>query len=122
MAWRFERYTGQLFSPSGNLFGIGYSGRDSGMNTPQYENVHDVGPIPKGVWDIGEFFDDPGGKGPCVAHLTPEPGFETFGRDGFMIHGDNSERNHTASEGCIILGPQQRLAISCSADKKLVVV
>jgi hypothetical protein len=60
------------------------------------------GPIPRGAWTIGEFFDDPGGKGPVVAHLTPCEGTETFGRSGFMIHGDNQALNHSASEGCIV--------------------
>ena len=34
--------------------------------------------------------------------LTPNPGTNTFGRGGFLMHGDNSLLNHTASEGCII--------------------
>ena len=61
-----------------------------------------VGPIPRGAWRIEPFRDDPGGKGPVVAHLTPIEGTETFGRAGFMIHGDNSALNHSASEGCIV--------------------
>ena len=60
------------------------------------------GPIPRGKWEIGAFFDDPGGKGQVVAHLTPCDGTETFGRSGFLIHGDNSALNHSASEGCIV--------------------
>jgi hypothetical protein len=60
------------------------------------------GPIPRGAWTIGLFFDDSGGKGPVVSHLTPRDGTETFGRSGFMLHGDNSAADHTASEGCIV--------------------
>ena len=33
------------------------------------------------------------------------------GRSGFFIHGDNANMNHTASNGCIILGPAERQAI-----------
>jgi len=37
-----------------------------------------------------------------VAHLTPIEGTDTFGRSGFMVHGDNQALNHSASEGCIV--------------------
>jgi hypothetical protein len=101
--------------------GEGYSGRGSGLNNPAQQAVEGQGPIPQGSWEIGAFFDDPGGKGPIVAHLTPADGTETFGRSGFMIHGDNAELNHTASEGCVILPRQLRLMIQSSQDRTLTV-
>jgi hypothetical protein len=45
-----------------------------------------------------------------------------FGRDGFLIHGDNSAMNHTASEGCIILTRDIRQRISDSGDTQLTVI
>jgi hypothetical protein len=86
------------------------------------ESVHNHGPIPRGAWTIGPFHDDPGGKGPVVAHLTPIEGTETFGRAGFMIHGDNKALNHTASDGCIILARSLRQTIAGSGDHELQVV
>jgi hypothetical protein len=83
------------------------------------QNVPELGPIPAGKWIIETFFNDPGGKGPIVAHLTPGDGTETFGRTGFMIHGDNAEVNHTASHGCIILPHFVREMIMASADREL---
>lgn len=119
--WKYSQSTGELLSPAGSSIGVGYSGHGDGVNNPSLQNVHDVGPIPRGVWTIGEFFDDPGGKGPMVAHLIPADGTETFGRSGFMIHGDNSELNHSASEGCIILGKTMRAMVMASGDRTLTV-
>jgi hypothetical protein len=53
--------------------------------------------------------------------LDPDPGNQMFGRDGFLIHGDNMAMNHTASEGCIILGRPIREQIADSADRVIVV-
>ncbi len=56
-----------------------------------------------------------------VMALDPDPGNQMFGRDGFLIHGDNMAMNHTASEGCIILGRPIREQIADSADRVIVV-
>src|SRR5882762_4348724 len=101
--WSYSVANGNL-SHDGVFVGAGYSGHDNGVqngiNNPDLENVHDVGPIPRGNYTIQPFFDDTGGKGPIVAHLDPEPGTEVFARSGFMIHGDNSTGNRSASHGC----------------------
>ena len=122
MPWQFQQSTGNLTNPDGEVVGQGYSGHDAGVDNPAEQNIAMVGPIPQGQWSIGEFFDDPGGKGPHVCHLTPLPGTETLGRSGFMIHGDNAAGNHTASEGCIILARPLREMVSGSGDGSLVVV
>lgn len=121
MAWKYAQSTGDLTSPAGSRVGAGYSGRGDGLNNPAMQSVPDVGPIPQGDWQIGEFFDDHGGKGPMVAHLTPAEGAETFGRSGFMIHGDNAALNHTASEGCVILPHVLRAMVMVSGDRVLTV-
>lgn len=79
-----------------------YSGHGPGLNNPNFEEDHDVGPIPAGKWLVGVFFDHPH-LGPFVAHLSPFAATKTYGRVGFLIHGDNTEMNHSASDGCIIL-------------------
>lgn len=119
--WKYSQSTGQLSSPAGSSVGLGYSGRGVDLDNPADQDQRGVGPIPQGDWAIGEFFDDPGGKGPIVCHLTPLPSTETFGRSGFMIHGDNAEANHTASEGCIILPRALRQMIMSSSDRVLTV-
>jgi hypothetical protein len=44
--------------------------------------------------------------------LEPDPTNEMFGRGDFLIHGDNSEGNFSASEGCIILAHDVRVKIA----------
>ena len=122
MPWQYQQSTGNLTDPDGNQVAQGYSGHGPGLDNPAMQDVHMVGPIPQGSWSIGTFFDDPGGKGPIVTHLTPAPGNDAFGRSGFMIHGDNPAANHTASDGCIILARPFRQVISASSDRALVVV
>jgi hypothetical protein len=92
-----------------------------GLNNVHLESMADFGPIPRGQYSIGPFFDDPE-KGPIVARLTPAPGTNDYGRSGFMIHGDNALMNETASEGCIILQHSIRVQIQDSGDKDLLVV
>jgi hypothetical protein len=90
----------------GDFIGTGYSGvKGSCRNNPDCCNEPDTGPIPVGTWSIGEPFTDII-RGPVVMRLTPSADTETYGRDGFLIHGDNKTGN--ASTGCIILGPSIR--------------
>ena len=119
--WSYCSANGNL-SHGGAFAGSGYSGIGEGLNNPQLENDPGVGPLPRGSYIIEPFFDDPGGKGLIVAHLTPAPDTRTFGRNGFMIHGDNAAMNHSASHGCIILSRQLRRQISISGDDALEVV
>ncbi len=116
----YDAATGQ-WSWNGQLWGSGYSGNGAGLNNPDMSNVPDVGPIPAGNWSISEPFTDPE-KGPIVMALTAAAGTETFGRSGFLVHGDNAAMNHSASEGCIVLGHDLRQRIALSGDDALVVV
>lgn len=119
MAWHYSQKTGTLSWIS--AAGIGYSGNGEGLNNPDAQQVHDVGPIPRGMWSVGKFFDDAGGKGPLVANLVPTPGTDTFGRDGFMIHGDNTRGDKSASHGCIILPHWLREVLGSSSDRVFIV-
>lgn len=121
--WTFKTSdgTGHILH-DGQQVGYGYSGHEKGLNNPVMESVRMTGPIPRGKWTIGPFFDDTGGKGPIVSHLIPQPGTITFQRSGFMIHGDNPLHNNSASEGCIILSRALRMMIRDSRDIELEVV
>lgn len=120
MSWMYKQSTGEMTNPDGSISWNGYSGAGDGLNNPDMQDVEKVGPIPVGTYTIGEAYDEPGKLGPCVLPLTPAEDNEMFGRSLFRIHGDNP--THTASEGCIIQGPQCRHTISSSTDKILVVV
>lgn len=110
---RGEVYRGET------LIGTGYSGLGEHKNDPLAQHLPNIGPIPQGAYWIGDPYDTTT-HGPYVMNLTPVPYSQTFGRHGFLIHGDNSD--HTASHGCIILDRPVREQIGNSRDKLLVVL
>lgn len=116
--WSYSQSTGNL-SHDGEQIGAGYSGADSGRNNPDMQHVQQEGPIPRGLYTIGKAYVHPH-LGPCVMNLEPDAGNEMFGRSLFRIHGDNAA--HDASEGCIVMGPSVRNAISVSSDRRLEVL
>jgi hypothetical protein len=100
----------------------GYSGHGPGRNSPEHESEPRVGPIPRGTWRIVGPPVDTEEHGPYVLALTPMPGTETFGRSGFLCHGDSVRAPGTASLGCIILPRSTRQALWESGERQLVVV
>ena len=120
MTWVYEQTSGKL-SQNGEVVGVGYSGIADGLDNPAEQNIADIGPIPVGTYDIGPAFTHPQ-CGPVAMRLTPQVGTNTFGRDGFLIHGDNTDMNHTASHGCVILPRIVRAAIDASDDRVFEVV
>jgi hypothetical protein len=117
--WTYSQSTGDLYL-DGSFEGKGYSGHGNGVNNPDLEPAPCVGPIPRGLWNIGPAGVHPP-LGPISMPLTPEAGTNTFGRSGFFIHGDNSLLNDTGSEGCIVMGRAIRQAIVDSHDTQLTV-
>lgn len=87
---------------------IGYSGTGEGRDSPQHNGSENVGPTPRGTWEIGAVV--PGARTGPISIRIRHVGGETFpatrDRGTFLIHGDN--RINDASEGCLILGPVQR--------------
>lgn len=117
--WLYQQSTGRL-SLDGKEIGSGYSGKGAGLNNPKLEDKKDVGPIPRGLWSIGEAFTHEKYK-TLTMRLTPVD-HDARGRDSFLIHGDNKKMNNTASKGCIILSRELRQKISSSKIKKLKVI
>ena len=54
--------------------------------------------------------------------LFPDPDTNTYNRSRFLIHGDTSAQNNTASTGCIIFNRNQRNMIANSDDNRLRVI
>lgn len=121
MAWRYQQSTGQLHDENMTLTAIGYSGGEEGLNNPALQSVPNVGPTPQGTYEVGEP-KDTDKHGPYVLRLTPLEGTDTFGRSGFLIHGDSVIRPGTASEGCIVLPHLARERIWDSGDHTIEVV
>jgi Protein of unknown function (DUF2778) len=114
MTWNYEQATGKL-THNTVFVATGYSGSGAGRNNTAMEAIRNIGPIPRGKYSIGVPYNTQT-HGPHVMALLPV-GHNALGRSEFLIHGDN--RSHTASQGCIILGPQIRHRISGSGDKVL---
>jgi hypothetical protein len=123
--WEYSQSTGKLRSHTAPLevtdIGTGYSGSGSGLNNQAMQNKPFVGPIPQGYYDIGPQYNSPN-TGPSVMDLTPWGSTNTFGRNNFQIHGDNACGCNSASQGCIVVGPQIRNKIANSGDTLLRVI
>lgn len=116
--WTYAQRTGEMSNGVHQFFG--YAGHGSGLNNPDMANVKNIGPPPVGLYSMGPWHDAPH-FGPCVTLLSPV-GHNADGRTGLMIHGDTVARNHTASDGCIVLGPVARHAMRDSGDTSLNVI
>jgi RHS repeat-associated protein len=101
--------------------GSGYSGAPGFVNDSDSQSFPYAGPIPQGIYDIGLAYTHPRLKG-FTMNLEPRSGTDTFGRDLFRIHGDNSEKNQSASEGCVVLSLKIRKQINQSKDREFRVV
>ena len=120
MTWEYSQSTGRL-TRNGVTVGAGYSGAPpAGLNNPQMQQIRNVGPIPRGRYQIGTPRDTTR-HGPHVLDLTPV-GHNALGRSEFLIHGDKiAGPPKSASNGCIILARTLRNQISLSNDRELVV-
>lgn len=119
MSYTYDVASGAMFENSSFLW-TGYSGHNEGFNNPGMEAVHAVGPIPRGAWSLGPWYDHPR-LGPIVTDLTPV-GHNAFGRTEFLIHGDNNFSNQSASHGCIVISRTIRELMRESGDTDLIVV
>lgn len=100
-----------------------YAGRLDAKNNPDQDHRKNKGPLPRGFYRIGRPFNHPNCGRYCL-RLTPEPGNQMHGRDGFLIHGAsrNPARNGQESEGCIIAPLEVRQAIVTRGFQRLEVI
>jgi hypothetical protein len=96
----YHQSTGELFNDMDRM-ARGYSGSPEGKNDPSKESVRNVGPIPAGMWKIGEVYNSKR-VGPFCIRLEPVD-HDAHGRTHFLIHGDSIRNPGTASKGCIIM-------------------
>ena len=106
----------------GILVGSFYSGHGAGKNNPALENVHEFGPIPRGSWTIAGPPFDHADHGPYCLRLEPEKETVTFGRTGFLWHGDSVQHPGEASKGCMISLYIVRMRVHQSGDTRLEVI
>lgn len=120
MSWTYHQRSGELLHGEQSI-AIGYSGFGSAKNDPDSQRVAGLGPIPRGAYLLGSLSESEE-HGPLAIHLVPLTGTDTFGRSGFLCHGDNKEAPGTASHGCIILPRAIREVMIDSPDKQILVV
>lgn len=120
-AWTYAQKSGEL-QQDGKPVATGYSGSGAGKNNPAHQNVPNVGPIPQGDWTIAGPPADTADHGPYVLKLHPAAATETFGRSGFLVHGDSKEHPGCASHGCVILPRAVREQVWNSGDRELEVL
>ena len=119
--WVYEQCSGRLLHNT-ELAGVGYAGYGEGKNNSWLETAISIGPIPHGAWAIGGPPRNTKAHGPYVLRLTPDKSTNTYGRAGFLIHGDSVKAPGTASRGCIIVARAVRVAVWQSGDRDLRVV
>jgi len=127
--WIYSQSTGQLYhlnsaTDATVYVGTGFAGYGSGLNNPGAQSTPNVGPTPQGAWTIGPQQTNTTSRGrdlPGSMRLYPQPGTNTSGRSGFLIHGGNMS-TMSSSRGCIVLPPNVRNQIGNSGDRTLQVV
>lgn len=115
--WIYSQKTGELRRDD-NLIGCGYSGKGECKNNPDAQNVHNRGPIPRGLYKIGIPMTH-WALGPYSLPLFPAMDNQMYGRNGFFIHGDSTVHPGQASDGCIVLDRPIREQIIQSGDEQL---
>ena len=116
--WLYSQTTGRL-TQNGALIGVGYAGHPPYVNDPTAQSQHNIGPLPEGLYIIGEAVTND--LGPLAMPLEPDLANEMYGRSGFFIHGDNPEHPGWSSNGCIVISHDVRQQISVSPDRALTV-
>lgn len=119
--WVYCIREGELYTPHGELEGVGYAGHGAAKNDPERTNEKNLGPLPCGRYRKGTPFLHPT-AGKFFIPLTPAPRNEMFGRSGFGMHGDSIKTPGTASEGCVIQPLNARMNFWASPDRDLLVV
>jgi len=120
MPSEYSQNSGTLRQNGVVIYVGGYSGYGYAKDKPDMESIQDMGPIPRGAWEIGTHFHHPR-KGPYTMTLSPY-GHDAHGRTNFLIHGENPDNIGNSSEGCIILPLPIRKRIAASGDSSLTVV
>ena len=135
----FKITTGTITTDEGEVItDQAFAGNDSrpgvnpdhlqGRNNPEMCSVHKIGPLPCAatpdaepcVYVFGAWGTVPG-LGQNVSCLTQISG-ETYGRDGFFMHGESAEDPMNSSEGCVCVPHDPRVAIKNMVPDTLTVI
>jgi hypothetical protein len=121
MNLNFSQSTGFVTKDDGTFVAKGWSGNDyrpkenptriQGRNNPAMQDKHCVGPLPRDMYRVGPW--EPHAElGQLSASLTSMGVGESFGRDGFYIHGPGGDDPANCSMGCIVIPHDARVAVA----------
>ena len=99
--WTYSQSTGEMVGPDGETM-QGYSGYGDGLNNPDMQDVENVGPIPRGNWEVTGYRSTLHGKSHNTVVVLNPLNVDTK-RLHFLIHGGYGPSNPTASNGCIVI-------------------
>jgi RHS repeat-associated protein len=106
-AYIFDVRAGRFYGIDGTVSSRAYAGRHEGLNNPDMQAVHDMGPLPTGTYTLGA--NKNRHKAADCFRLTPSPGTDTMDRGGFWIHrGNFRQPPGNSSKGCICLPDEIR--------------
>lgn len=113
-----------MYAPNLKLVATGYAGGNGGknpegINNPEMQFTHDIGPICQGEYELQEPLAM-SKLGPYTIPLKPKVDNKMEGRGGFYIHGDTTPSGN-ASHGCIIMPRNIREQMWKSGDHCLIV-
>lgn len=118
--WTYSQTTGHLGNDTLHAGETAYSGSctGGGKNNPLKQDVHDIGPLPRGIYAIQAPYNSLI-LGPYALFLLPDLTNEMFGRSGFYMHSDSIHHPGCASEGCIVCSITIRKQLWTSGDHVL---
>lgn len=108
----------------GDVFVGLYAGKGSFLNNPNADWVENLGPLPRGGYQVGRIGTVVTGRGhrlPDAMRLMPLKQTNMKHRAGFIIHGGNFH-TFASSNGCICALTGERVKIGASGDQRLWVV
>lgn len=119
----FQQSTGEVRDAEGAFIAKGWAGHGEGKNNPHLQDIHNIGPLPQGLYFVGPWEELHHGLGPWVAHLEQIEG-DTFGRSAFYIHGPavDPSRFGQESKGCIVLPRASRMIVKALAPDQVRVI
>jgi RHS repeat-associated protein len=131
----FDIFTGVRYADGYGYAGFGDGALDpnfvgpmpNGKNNPDWNDVPNLGPLPRGNYGIGQTADSKKtGKGTITLTFhneTTDPWPKKRGKRTMRIHGDSDRHPGKASEGCIVIKSDVRRSITenCGPGSSLTV-
>lgn len=105
----YHQVTGEIYFGT-QLLGKGHAGNGVGLNNPDKQTIHNIGPLPRGFYKVQPEMSN-SQLGIVSMRLDPQPDDNgkmdwLFGRSGFYIHAP------VFSEGCIVQDLSPRCSIA----------